>query len=71
MIICHIGSGASISAVKDGKSIDKSMGMTPLEGLMMGTRSGDIDPAIIEYICKKENISVEEMTMILKKNQVR
>lgn len=67
MIICHIGSGASISAVKDGKSIDTSMGMTPLEGLMMGTRSGDIDPAIIEYICKKENISVEEMTMILNK----
>ncbi|MCD7826453.1 MAG: acetate kinase [Clostridiaceae bacterium] len=67
LIICHIGSGASITAVKGGKSIDTSMGMTPLEGLVMGTRSGDIDPAIIEFICKKENISVEEMTMILNK----
>lgn len=67
MIICHIGSGASISAIKDGKSVDTSMGMTPLEGLMMGTRSGDIDPAIIEYICKKEGISVGEMTDILNK----
>lgn len=66
-IICHIGSGASISAVKDGKSIDTSMGMTPLEGLVMGTRSGDIDPAIIEYICNKENISVSEMTTVLNK----
>lgn len=68
MIICHIGSGASISAIKDGKSIDTSMGMTPLEGLIMGTRSGDIDPAIIEYICNKENISASEMTTILNKN---
>lgn len=67
MIICHIGSGASISAVKDGKSVDTSMGMTPLEGLMMGTRSGDMDPAIIEYICQKENLSVSEMTTILNK----
>lgn len=67
MIICHIGSGASISAIKDGKSIDTSMGMTPLEGLVMGTRSGDIDPAIIEFICEKENISVNEMTSILNK----
>lgn len=67
LIICHIGSGASISAVKNGKSIDTSMGMTPLEGLVMGTRSGDIDPAIIEYICGKENITVGEMTTILNK----
>lgn len=67
MIVCHIGSGASISAIKDGKSIDTSMGMTPLEGLVMGTRSGDIDPAIIEFICEKENISVNEMTSILNK----
>lgn len=67
MIICHIGSGASISAIKNGKSIDTSMGMTPLEGLMMGTRSGDMDPAIIEYICEKENISVTEMTTVLNK----
>lgn len=67
MIICHIGSGASISAIKDGKSVDTSMGMTPLEGLMMGTRSGDMDPAIIELICQKENITVQEMTTILNK----
>ncbi|RKI39805.1 acetate kinase [bacterium D16-51] len=67
MIICHIGSGASISAVKNGKSIDTSMGMTPLEGLVMGTRSGDIDPAILEYICAKENISVSELTSVLNK----
>lgn len=67
LIVCHIGSGASISAIKNGKSIDTSMGMTPLEGLMMGTRSGDMDPAIIEYICNKEGISVEEMTEILNK----
>lgn len=67
MIICHIGSGASISAIKDGKSIDTSMGMTPLEGLVMGTRSGDIDPAIIEYICNKENMTVEEVTSVLNK----
>ena len=67
MIICHVGSGASISAIKDGKSVDTSMGMTPLEGLMMGTRSGDMDPAIIEFICQKENITVQEMTTILNK----
>lgn len=67
MIICHIGSGASISAIKDGKSVDTSMGMTPLEGLMMGTRSGDMDPAIIEFICQKENITAQEMTTILNK----
>ena len=67
MIICHIGSGASISAIKDGKSVDTSMGMTPLEGLMMGTRSGDMDPAIIEFICQKENITVQEMTTNLNK----
>lgn len=67
MIICHIGSGASISAIKNGKSVDTSMGMTPLEGLVMGTRSGDMDPAIIEFICQKENISVSEMTEILNK----
>ena len=67
MIVCHIGSGASISAIKNGKSIDTSMGMTPLEGLMMGTRSGDMDPAILEYICGKENIDIHEMTNILNK----
>ncbi|MFG6394478.1 MAG: acetate kinase [Lachnospiraceae bacterium] len=67
LIICHIGSGASISAIKNGQSVDTSMGMTPLEGLVMGTRSGDIDPAIIEFICQKENISASEMTSVLNK----
>lgn len=67
MIICHIGSGASISAIKNGQSVDTSMGMTPLEGLLMGTRSGDMDPAIIEYICEKENLTVGEFTEILNK----
>ena len=67
MIICHIGSGASISAVKDGKSIDTSMGMTPLEGLMMGTRSGDIDPAIMEFIAKKENLDIAGVMNVLNK----
>jgi len=67
LIVCHIGSGASISAVKNGRSVDTSMGMTPLEGLAMGTRSGDIDPAVIEFICQKENISASEVTDILNK----
>ena len=67
MIICHIGSGASISAVKDGKSIDTSMGMTPLEGLMMGTRSGDMDPAIMEFIAKKENLDIAGVMNVLNK----
>ena len=67
VVVCHLGNGASISAVKNGKCIDTSMGLTPLEGLIMGTRSGDIDPAILEFICKKENISVEEMNNILNK----
>lgn len=67
MIICHIGSGASISAVVNGKSVDTSMGMTPLEGLVMGTRSGDIDPAIVEFICNKENKSVSDVLTMLNK----
>lgn len=67
MIICHIGSGASISAVVNGKSVDTSMGMTPLEGLVMGTRSGDLDPAIIEFICNKENMSAGEVVQMLNK----
>jgi len=67
IIVCHLGNGASITAVKDGKSIDTSMGLTPLEGLTMGTRSGDIDPAIIEFIMKKENKSIDEAIEILNK----
>ncbi len=66
-IVCHLGNGASISAVKYGKCIDTSMGLTPLEGLAMGTRSGDIDPAIIEFIAHKENKSIDEVMKILNK----
>ena len=67
VIVCHVGNGASVSASIDGKCVDTSMGLTPLEGLMMGTRSGDLDPAIIQYICNHENISVDEMLNILNK----
>lgn len=67
IISCHLGNGASIAAIKGGKCIDTSMGLTPLEGLIMGTRSGDLDPAVLEFIMKKENISIEEMTTILNK----
>ncbi|MBR2275843.1 MAG: acetate kinase, partial [Lachnospiraceae bacterium] len=67
VIVCHLGNGASISAVKNGECVDTSMGLTPLEGLFMGTRSGDLDPAILEFICNKENISISEMTNILNK----
>jgi len=68
LVICHIGSGASISCVKDGKCYDTTMGLTPLDGLIMGTRSGNIDSSIIEYICKERNLSVEEVTNMLNKN---
>ena len=67
LIICHIGSGASISAIKDGKCFDTTMGITPLDGLMMGTRSGAIDPSIIEYVCKESDMSVSEVTNALNK----
>ena len=67
MIVCHIGSGASIACIKDGKCYDTSMGLTPLDGLIMGTRSGSIDPSIINYICKERNLSVEEVNQILNK----
>lgn len=67
IITCHLGNGASITAVKDGKSVDTSMGFTPLEGLAMGTRSGNIDPAIIKYIAEKDNISVNKVDEILNK----
>ncbi|MBE5883265.1 MAG: acetate kinase [Lachnospiraceae bacterium] len=67
IIVCHLGNGASVSAVKNGKCIDTSMGLTPLEGLIMGTRSGDIDPAIIEFIAHKENKSIDEVMTILNK----
>ena len=67
IIVCHLGNGASVSAVKNGKCVDTSMGLTPLEGLIMGTRSGDLDPAIIEFIAKKENKSIDEIMTILNK----
>ena len=67
VIVCHLGNGASVSAVKNGKCVDTSMGLTPLEGLIMGTRSGDLDPAIIEYLCNKEKKSVQEILNVLNK----
>lgn len=67
LIICHIGSGASISAIKDGKCYDTTMGITPLDGLMMGTRSGAIDPSIIEYVCKESGLTVGDITNDLNK----
>lgn len=67
IIVCHLGNGASVSAVKYGKCVDTSMGLTPLEGLVMGTRSGDIDPGVITYLMNKEHISAEEVLTILNK----
>lgn len=67
LIVCHLGNGASVSAVENGKCVDTSMGLTPLEGLIMGTRSGDIDPAIIEFLAHKENKSIDEIMSILNK----
>ncbi|MBS3107850.1 acetate kinase [Candidatus Woesearchaeota archaeon] len=68
VITCHLGNGSSVTAIKEGKSIDTSMGFTPLQGLMMGTRSGDIDPEIIEYIMKKEHKSIAQVMLLLNKN---
>ena len=67
LITCHIGNGSSITAIKDGKCIDTSMGMTPLEGLIMGTRCGDIDANVIQYLCKKTGYDVNKVTQILNK----
>jgi acetate kinase len=67
IISCHLGNGASVAAIKGGKCMDTSMGLTPLEGLMMGTRSGDLDPALIEFVMKKENLSIDEMMNVLNK----
>ena len=66
-IVCHLGNGASVSAVLNGKSVDTSMGLTPLEGQVMGTRSGDIDPAIMEFIAQKENLDIEGIMNVLNK----
>lgn len=68
IISCHLGNGASIAAIADGKSIDTSMGFTPLEGLMMGTRSGDIDPGAIFYIMRKEELNLHEIDSMLNKH---
>ena len=67
IIVCHLGNGSSISAVKYGESIDTSMGLTPLEGVPMGTRSGDIDPAILEFLAKKEDMDIFQLTGVLNK----
>lgn len=67
VIVCHLGNGASVSAVVNGKCVDTSMGLTPLEGLIMGTRSGDLDPAIVEFIANKEGMTVSEMLNVLNK----
>ena len=67
IVVCHLGNGSSITAVKDGKCVDTTMGFTPLAGLMMGTRSGSIDPSVVTYLMKKENLSPDEMSNILNK----
>lgn len=66
-IVCHLGNGSSVCAVMNGKSVDTSMGLTPLEGLAMGTRSGDIDPAILEFIAHKEGLGIDELMNVLNK----
>lgn len=68
IVSCHIGNGASITAVQNGKSVDTSMGMTPLEGLMMGTRSGDIDPAIVPFVITKEDLTLAEVNSMMNKH---
>lgn len=65
LIVCHLGSGASVTAVKNGKSYDTSMGFTPLAGVTMGTRSGDVDPSVLQYIMNKENLDINQMIDIL------
>jgi len=68
LITCHLGNGASITAIKDGNSVDTSMGFTPLEGLVMGTRSGDIDPSILFYLIEKEELSLANVHALLNKH---
>lgn len=67
IIVCHLGNGASLSAVKDGVCIDTSMGFTPLAGVMMGTRSGDVDPSVLPYVMRKENLDIDGMLNVLNK----
>ena len=68
VITCHMGNGASVAAISGGKVVDTSIGLTPLEGLVMGTRSGDMDPAIMQYVMGKESLSIKEMENVLNKN---
>jgi acetate kinase len=68
IITCHIGNGGSVTAILNGESVDTSMGMTPLEGLMMGTRSGDLDPAIVPFVMNKEDLTVNEVNSMLNKH---
>ena len=67
IITCHLGNGSSVAAVKNGKVIDTTMGLTPLAGILMGTRSGDIDPAIVTFLMEKENLSIDEINAVLNK----
>ena len=67
IVVCHLGNGASVSAVKNGKCVDTSMGLTPLEGLVMGTRSGDIDPAVLEFLMDKKGMDIHTATDYLNK----
>jgi len=67
IIVCHLGNGASICAVKNGKSIDTSMGFTPLDGLVMGTRCGTIDPAVVTFLMEKDNLSINEVNSLMNK----
>ena len=67
IVSCHLGQGGSVCAIQDGKSVETSMGLTPLGGIPMGTRSGDLDPSVVTYIMKKENLSPDEMSYILNK----
>ncbi len=67
IISCHLGNGASLAAIKNGKCVDTTMGLTPLEGLVMGTRSGDLDPAVLQFVMQKENLDIDQMLTILNK----
>ncbi|MDE6583311.1 MAG: acetate kinase [Clostridia bacterium] len=67
LIIAHLGNGSSITAVENGKSVDTTMGLTPLQGLMMGTRSGDVDPTVVQYLCEKKNLTVDKAISYLNK----
>ena len=67
IIVAHIGNGSSVTAVKDGKSVDTTMGLTPLQGMVMGTRSGDVDPTVVQYLCKNKKMNVDEVITYLNK----